>query len=72
MAVPKRKTSTSKRNMRRAHKKIKPQTFILDDITGEFRLQHHMSLKNGFYNGKKIIDVDNKTSNETIDDDYDD
>ena len=46
MAVPKRKTSKSKRNMRRSHHKIKANNIIEDKKSGEFRLSHHIDLKN--------------------------
>ena len=52
MAVPKRKTSVSRRNKRRSHHKI-----VEDKKSGEFRLSHHIDLKTGFYNGKKILDI---------------
>lgn len=55
MAVPKRKTSKSKRNMRRAHKSLKKINVVVDATTGEFKLPHHISLKDGFYNGKQVV-----------------
>jgi len=55
MAVPKRKTSTSKRNMRRAHHAIKKINVVVDATTGEYKLPHHISLTDGFYKGKKVI-----------------
>jgi len=57
MAVPKRKTSKSKRNMRRSHHALKRINIIEDKKTGEYRLSHHIDLKTGFYKGKKILDV---------------
>ncbi len=57
MAVPKRKTSTSKRNMRRSHHKISSVNIIEDKKSGEFKRSHHIDLKSGFYNGKKILDI---------------
>ena len=56
MAVPKRKTSVSRRNKRRSHHKIESSNVIEDKKTGEYRLSHHIDLKTGFYNGKKISD----------------
>ena len=53
MAVPKRKTSKSKRNKRRSHHKISSANIIEDKKTGEFRLSHHIDLKTGIYNGNK-------------------
>ena len=57
MAVPKRKTSKSKRNMRRSHHRISNPNVIEDKKSGEFRLSHHIDLKSGLYNGKKILDL---------------
>ena len=57
MAVPKRKTTPSKRNMRRSHHRVKAINIIEDKKSGEYRLSHHVDLKTGFYNSKKILDV---------------
>jgi len=56
MAVPKRKTSKSRRNKRRSHHKIIDANIIEDKKSGEFRLSHHIDLKTGFYNGKQVIE----------------
>jgi len=56
MAVPKRKTSKSRRNIRRSHHKIANVNVIEDKKSGEYRLSHHVDLKTGLYNGKKILD----------------
>ena len=55
MAVPKRKTSKSKRNMRRSHDSILSINIIEDKDSGEPRLSHKMDLSTGMYNGKQII-----------------
>ena len=57
MAVPKRKTTVSKRNKRRSHHKISNINVAEDKKTGEYRVSHHIDLKTGFYNGKKILDI---------------
>mgnify|MGYP001259690407 FL=1 len=57
MAVPKRKTSKSRRDQRRSHHKIKNSNVIEDKKSGEYRLSHHIDLKSGFYKGKKILDI---------------
>ena len=57
MAVPKRKTTVSRRNKRRSHHKISNVNVIEDKKTGEYRVSHHIDLKTGFYNGKKILDI---------------
>jgi len=56
MAVPKRKTSKSRRNKRRSHHKIKSANVIEDKKSGEFRLSHHIDLKTGFYNGRQVLE----------------
>ena len=55
MAVPKRKTSKSKRNMRRSHNAIDSLNIIEDKNSGEPRLSHRMDLSTGMYNGRQII-----------------
>ena len=57
MAVPKRKTSVSKKRMRRSHHRIANVNIVEDKKSGEYRLSHHVDLKTGFYNGKKILDI---------------
>ena len=56
MAVPKRKTSVSRRNKRRSHHRVSKVNIIEDKKSGEYRLSHHIDLKTGIYNGKKILD----------------
>ena len=55
MAVPKRKTSKSKRNMRRSHDSLKAINIIEDKESGEPRLPHKIDISTGNYNGKKIL-----------------
>lgn len=55
MAVPKRKTSPSRRNMRRAHDAIALPTIVEDKDSGEFRRPHHIDLKTGMYRGRQVI-----------------
>ena len=55
MAVPKRKTTPSKRNMRRSHHRARTQLFAEDKKSGELRRPHHMDLSTGMYRGKQII-----------------
>jgi len=57
MAVPKRKTSKSRRNKRRSHHRISSENIIVDKKSGEFRLSHHVDLKIGLYNGKQILEL---------------
>ena len=56
MAVPKRKTSKSRRDKRRSHHKIVSANIAEDKKSGEYRLSHHIDLKTGQYNGRQILD----------------
>ena len=56
MAVPKRKTSKSRSGKRRSHIKVSSKNIIEDKKSGEYRLSHHMDLKNGFYKGRQVLD----------------
>jgi large subunit ribosomal protein L32 len=55
MAVPKRKTSPSRRGMRRAHDKLKKNAYVEDAESGELRRPHHIDLKSGRYRGKQVL-----------------
>ena len=55
MAVPKRKTSPSRRNMRRSHHALKSNTFHEDKETGELKRTHHVDLKTGMYKGRQVL-----------------
>ena len=56
MAVPKRKTSVSKKKMRRSHHKLSTLNIVEDKKSGEFRLSHHLDLKTGMYKGRQVLD----------------
>ena len=55
MAVPKRKVSPSRRNMRRSHHALGTNYYIEDKDTGELRRPHHIDLKTGMYNGRQVL-----------------
>lgn len=57
MAVPKKKTSQSRRNMRRAHHALTASTVVEDKHTGEMVRPHHVCRKTGMYKGQQVIDV---------------
>ena len=63
MAVPKRKTSVSKRNMRRSHDSLKKVNVILDKDSGEPRLSHKIDLSTGMYNGRENLKKKTKEKN---------
>ena len=43
--------------MRRSHHKLSSVNISVDKKSGEYKLSHHVDLKSGFYNGKKILDI---------------
>ena len=55
MAVPKKKTSPSRRGMRRSADAIKAPTYVEDKESGELRRPHHIDLKSGKYRGRQIL-----------------
>lgn len=55
MAVPKRKTSPSKRGMRRSADALKQPTYIEDKNSGELRRPHHVDPKSGMYRGRQVL-----------------
>ena len=57
MAVPKKKTSSSKRNMRRSHDSLAGAAYIEDKDSGELRRPHHIDLKTGMYRGRQVLKV---------------
>jgi large subunit ribosomal protein L32 len=56
MAVQKSKKSRSKRGMRRSHDSLTAPALSVDATSGETHLRHHVTA-DGFYRGKKVIDV---------------
>jgi len=62
MAVPKKKKSKSRRNMRRGSNGSYDAglaNVLTDKTTGELKLSHHISL-DGYYNGRKVLDTKKK------------
>jgi large subunit ribosomal protein L32 len=55
MAVPRRKTSPSRRGMRRSADALKKPTYIEDKDSGELRRPHHLDLKTGMYKGRQVL-----------------
>jgi large subunit ribosomal protein L32 len=55
MAVPKHKTSKSKRNSRRAHEKVSAPNLSACPQCGEAKLPHNVCKSCGFYNGRAVI-----------------
>ena len=61
MAVPKRKTSQSKRTMRRSHHALQAIDIVENSTTGEYSRKHHMS-PDGYYKGRRVIAMKTKKS----------
>lgn len=53
MAVPKKKTSQSRKGMRRSHHALKTVTAVEDKTSGELKRPHHVSV-DGYYNGRQV------------------
>jgi large subunit ribosomal protein L32 len=58
MAVQKSKKTRSRRGMRRSHDALSAPTLSVDQTSGETHLRHNMTA-DGFYRGKKVINVNN-------------
>ena len=58
MAVPKRKTSKSRRDKRRAHWKTGAPNLTSCPECGEPRLAHHACESCGYYRGRKIVEAE--------------
>ncbi len=56
MAVQKSKKTRSRRGMRRSHDSLTAATLSVDPTTGEKHLRHHITA-DGFYRGKKVIEI---------------
>ena len=56
MAVPKRKTTPSRRNKRRSHNALKDVNWVEDSNSGEAVRRHHIDLKTGMYRGRQVIE----------------
>lgn len=55
MAVPKRKVSRSKRDMRRSHHRLERINLIECSNCGEHKRPHHICQACGYYNGREVI-----------------
>jgi large subunit ribosomal protein L32 len=58
MAVPKRKTSKSKRDKRRTHYGVTPPNVILCPTCKEPKLPHMVCPKCGSYKGRKYLETE--------------
>ncbi len=62
MAVPKFRTSASKRDMRRSHHALKAPSLSTCSNCDEVKLPHLVCPSCGFYNGKQVMAVKNQTT----------
>jgi large subunit ribosomal protein L32 len=58
MAVPKRKTSPSRRGMRRAHDALTVAAFQECSNCGELKRPHNLCVACGHYNGREIVSAE--------------
>ena len=63
MAVQKKRKTRSRRDMRRSQIKAKKPAISSDQNTGEIHLRHHITT-DGYYRGKQVISVKDKTSSD--------
>jgi large subunit ribosomal protein L32 len=54
MAVPRKKVSKSRRNMRRSHHRLRPVNVSECPNCGEFKRPHHICAACGHYNGREV------------------
>lgn len=57
MAVPKKKVSKSRRNMRRAHDALQSASYEECANCGELKQPHHVCSSCGHYNGREVTEV---------------
>ena len=63
MAVQKSRKTSSKIGMRRSHDALTAKQLATDPTTGETHLRHHVT-KDGFYRGRKVVDVKSSVQTE--------
>ena len=57
MAVPKKKTSKSRRDMRRSHHALSANAYAECPNCGEFKRPHHLCGKCGSYDNREVVEV---------------
>jgi large subunit ribosomal protein L32 len=57
MAVPKRKTSPSRRGMRRAHQALSTPSYSECGNCGELKRPHHVCSHCGHYDGREVAEA---------------
>ena len=56
MAVQKSRVTPSRRGQRRSHDALTAKVLSTDATSGETHIRHHVT-KDGYYRGKKVIEV---------------
>lgn len=62
MAVPKKKTSKSRRNMRRSHHHLASINTAECSNCGAVKMPHHICQGCGHYNGRQVLSVKKETT----------
>ncbi len=57
MAVPKKKTSKSRRNMRRSHHALSAPTLVECSNCGELKRPHHVCSACGHYRDREVVEA---------------
>ncbi len=63
MAVQKSRVTPSRRGQRRSHDALSAKQLSTDPTSGETHIRHHVT-KDGYYRGKKVIDVKSSAASE--------
>ncbi|MEL6343346.1 MAG: 50S ribosomal protein L32 [Myxococcota bacterium] len=59
MAVPKKRTSKRRKNMRRAHDALKfSASVMICPACGETKLRHRVCMSCGTYRGRQVINIE--------------
>lgn len=58
MAVQQNRKTRSRRDMRRSHDALTGATLAVDKTSGEVHRRHHVTA-DGFYRGRKVLDLGN-------------
>ena len=61
MAVPKKKVSRSRRDMRRAHDALRPAAYVECPNCGELKRPHHLCPACGEYRGREVVEAAGST-----------
>ncbi|MBC6444213.1 MAG: 50S ribosomal protein L32 [Alphaproteobacteria bacterium GM202ARS2] len=67
MAVPKRKISSSRRNMRRSHDYLRGRSAVVCPHCGELKAPHHVCPFCGYYKGRQVMAIKEKRKSDSDD-----